>query len=125
MLNDFLELGIVPKGNSAKQKLICLKCSPTRKNKHDKSLSIDLLKGLYNCHNCGWKGNVKIKKKKDFVVPVENKVELSDEIIAYFDSRSISKDTLANWSISESTEYFSQTGGKKRLLILIITEMVN
>lgn len=116
MLNDFLEVGIQPKGKSVKQKLVCPKCSPTRKNKHDKSLSIDLLKGLYNCHNCGWKGNVKIKEKVEFTVPVENKVELSDEIIDYFASRSISKDTLANWNITESVEFFGQTGGKKRAI---------
>ena len=69
MFNEFIDLGIYPQGKLVKQKLKCPKCHHTRKNKTDKSLSIDLEKGLYNCHNCGWKGNVNIKEKKAFIAP--------------------------------------------------------
>ena len=64
MLNDFLEVGIIPKGKSVKQKLVCPKCSPTRKNKHDKSLSIDLLKGYIIATTVAGKAMSKSRKRK-------------------------------------------------------------
>ena len=69
-MQEFINIGIIPTGNYDKQKLKCPKCSGTRKNKNDKPLSISLSKGVYNCHNCGWSGNVKFKPKKEFVKPI-------------------------------------------------------
>jgi len=109
MYDDFISFGIYPKGNAVKQKLKCPKCSPTRKNKSDKSLSVDLLRGLYNCHNCGWKGNVKIKPKKEYIKPVKNDSGLSENVLKYFETRGISEPTLVNWKITESNEYFGAT----------------
>ena len=59
MIQDFIALGIEIKSNVNNQKLRCPKCSETRKNKQDRCLSINLEQGLYNCHHCGWGGNVK------------------------------------------------------------------
>jgi len=112
MIQEFQELGIYPKGNAVKQKTICPKCSKDRKNKSDKPLSIDLEKGLYNCHNCGWKGNVKIKEKKEFVKPVESKAQVGAKMLEYFKSRGISESTVANWKITQSLEYFGSAGKK-------------
>ena len=112
MTKEFTELGIIPKGNTVKQKVKCPKCSHTRKNKGDKPLSIDLLKGLYNCHNCGWKGNVKIKERKEFTKPVESKAQVSANMLDYFSSRGISESTVANWKITQSDEYFGSAGKK-------------
>ena len=47
MIQDFLALGIEVKSNANNQKLKCPKCSQTRKNKQDRSLSINLDEGLY------------------------------------------------------------------------------
>lgn len=116
MIEDFIALGIIPKGNSVEQKLICPKCSHNRKNKRDKSLSINLDKGLYNCHHCSWSGNVKIKEKKQYIKPPEIKVELSDRTVNYFKSRGISKATLANWKIGESVEFFPQIEKRRKAI---------
>jgi len=113
MFEDFIEIGITPAGNAVKQKLKCPKCSNNRKNKTDKSLSVHILKGLYNCHYCGWKGNVKIKEKKEFVKPVENRSGLSKKLLKWFDDRAITESTLANWKITESKEYFAQNKRKR------------
>ena len=40
-----------------------MSCYHTRKNKSDRPLSVDIDNGLYNCHNCGFSGNVKFKEK--------------------------------------------------------------
>ena len=116
MIENFHAVGIIPKGNAIEQKLSCPKCSHQRKNKRDKSLSINLEKGLYNCHHCNWSGNVNLSEKKEFVKPPEIKVELSDRTISYFEKRKISKATLANWKIGESIEYFPQVDKRRKAI---------
>ncbi len=106
--NEFINIGITPKGNAIEQKVICPQCSHTRKNKKDPCLSINLDKGVYNCHNCGWSGNVNFKPKKEFVKPPEAKTNLSEKTIKWFNKRGITEATLAHWKIGESIEYFPQ-----------------
>jgi len=48
MQENFEKIGIAPKGNYSQQKVKCPKCSHTRKNKRDTSLSINLDDGLYH-----------------------------------------------------------------------------
>ena len=112
MIQEFKAIGINPKGNAIKQKVECPKCHHNRKNKSDKSLSIDLEKGLYNCHNCGWKGNVKVKERKEYTVPVQSKAEIGVKMLKYFTDRGISESTVANWKITQSREYFGSAGKK-------------
>lgn len=116
MINDFINIGIIPKGNSIEQKLLCPKCSHTRKNKKDPCLSINLDKGVYNCHNCGWSGNVKFKPKKDFIKPVKAKTTLSEKTLNYFNTRKISQATLAHWKVGESIEFFPQIQKKRKAI---------
>lgn len=116
MIDQFLQLGIQPRGNTVSQKLTCPKCGPERKNKSDKSLSINLEKGLYNCHNCGWKGNVKIKEKTEYTIPVRSKANLSDDLLGYFLKRGISENTVANWRITESVERFPGQQEKRKAI---------
>lgn len=108
MINEFLAIGIEPRGNAEEQKLKCPKCTHTRKNKADKPLSINLSKGVYNCHNCGWSGNVKFKPKIDYVKPPDATTELSFRMVKWFAKRGISEATLLHWKIGESSEYFPQ-----------------
>jgi twinkle protein len=115
-MQEFLNYGIIPKTNADNQKLKCPKCSNSRKNKTDKPLSISLSKGVFNCHNCGWSGNVKFKKKKEFVKPIQVKSKLSDEVLNWFKKRCISENTLSNWKISESIEFMPQVGKKRKTI---------
>ena len=53
-VQEFLDLGIEPKGNSEEQKVKCPKCkSLGKENWKDTCLSINTLMGVYNCHKCG------------------------------------------------------------------------
>ena len=108
MKHLFEEIGIYPKGSHNEQKVQRPKCSHERKNKQDPCLSIKLDKGLYNCHHCGWSGNVKIKEKKEYIKPPEAIVDLDEKVIGYFQKRGISKSTLAHWKVSQSVQYFAQ-----------------
>ena len=102
--------------SNGKIKTKCPQCSATRKNKSDKCLSVDIDKGLFNCHNCGWSGTTKFEKKKEFVKPEKIKVNLTDRIIKWFSDRGISEPTLIHWKIGESLEYFPQVGKKRRAI---------
>lgn len=53
------DLGIKLIRRNGNEKTKCPQCHDGRKNKHDKSLSVNITTGEYNCHNCGWKGNVR------------------------------------------------------------------
>tara|TARA_R100000388_G_scaffold39145_2_gene30170 strand:+ start:2134 stop:3810 length:1677 start_codon:yes stop_codon:yes gene_type:complete len=115
MIDKFSELGIKVNSNRIEQKTICPKCGPTRKNKRDKSLSVNIETGLFNCHNCGWSGNVSYKKT-EFKRPEKINLNLNDKVIEWFKQRGISKETLAYWKIGESLEYMPQANKKQRCI---------
>jgi twinkle protein len=106
---EFLELGISLKGRqSGELKTKCPQCHQTRKNKNDDSLSVNIEKGFYNCHNCGWSGSVRFKPKKEYIKPPVIELKLSDKIVQWFKGRGISEATLAHWKIGESETFIPQ-----------------
>ena len=116
-MKTFQDFGIdIGNKSSGKIKTKCPQCSATRKNKSDKCLSVDIDKGLFNCHNCGWSGTTKFEKKKEFIRPEKIKVNLTERIIKWFSDRGISEPTLIHWKIGESLEYFPQVGKKRRAI---------
>lgn len=56
-------LGILARAGKGSWKQTCPKCSPTRKHKHDKCLSVknEGTQILYNCHHCDFKGVISEK----------------------------------------------------------------
>jgi twinkle protein len=72
-IQEFLDLGIEPKGNSEEQKVKCPKCkSLGKENWKDTCLSINTLMGVYNCHKCGYKGTVKkAKEMQQYTKPMK------------------------------------------------------
>lgn len=113
----FAELGIVTKRNTGSDKVICPKCSASRKHKNDPCLSIDLNDGVYNCHNpgCEFRGKVfelkeYVPKVKDYVRPVYiNNTSLSDDVVKWFFKRGISQKVLSEVKLSEGMSYMPQT----------------
>lgn len=57
---DYSDFGIeIPYGRTRGQvKAICPRCHEQRSDKRDRSLSVDLDKGVWNCHYCGWAGSL-------------------------------------------------------------------
>jgi len=116
-MKTFNDFGIdIGNKSTGKIKTQCPQCSHTRKNKRDKCLSVDIDKGLFNCHNCGFSGTTKFEKKKEFIRPEKIKVNLTERVIKWFGERGISEPTLQHWKIGESLEYFPQVGKKRRAI---------
>ncbi len=127
---DYSEFGIdIPYGRrSGKIKTICPQCHDQRSNKRDKSLSVDLDKGVWNCHYCNWSGTNEVrvkddwqakatirKQKKVYKLPAaqaseEQRHQVGAKALAWFASRGISEQTLRALNVTEGLEWMPQTG---------------
>jgi len=105
MMTDrtFAEYGINIQGGRGNIKTYCPECSHTRKKKKDKCLSVNCVKGVWNCHHCGWTGSLNKKDGVYEVQPVSKvykkpKVQLNnmlnEKVLKYFSDRGISKEIL-------------------------------
>lgn len=104
-------LGIELKRSSGSVKVKCPKCSHLRKHRADPCLSVNIDSGVYNCHNCDFKGSVGFndRPQKVFVRPVwQNNTNLSEALVKWFSSRGISQQTLITAKIGEGLEYMPQ-----------------
>tara|TARA_R110001606_G_scaffold343624_2_gene492215 strand:- start:15 stop:1694 length:1680 start_codon:yes stop_codon:yes gene_type:complete len=117
----FSENGIIIKRNSGQVKTKCPKCSYDRKKKSDPCLSVNIDDGVWNCHNCGWKGGLKKENymkeetyKKPKIQPKLSKY--SDGMIKYFASRGISEKTLIENKVGEGLEYMPQVQSERNTI---------
>jgi twinkle protein len=118
MIERLEALGINLKGRTKGEvTTVCPECSHDRKKKDDKCLSVNVDKGVYCCHHCGWKGKtsdlISAKVEKDYVRPEFNNTMLSDKALAWFKTRGISKNTAMRYKLSSSTEYLPQVQKKR------------
>ena len=88
---------------SGQVKTKCPKCSHERKKKNDPSLSVDIDKGVWNCHHCGWSGSV-----NQYKVPDARPAVKSEGIFNYFTKRAIKRETVDAFKISQGTEWMPQ-----------------
>lgn len=113
-LND---LGIKLSRHQGNEKTFCPQCSDSRKNKRDRCLSVNVTTGQYNCHNCGWHGNVRnFERKRDAKVYDKpnpdyiKSISIKEKTEQYFTKRGISKSTLEKFMIFNREEFMPQTG---------------
>ena len=93
------------------QKVLCPVCTSGRKNKSDKSLSVNIESKAGLCHNCGWKFRLNENDKKEYSRPVEvAKTELSERVIEWFKNRGISESILRQFKVTESRQWMPEKG---------------
>jgi twinkle protein len=93
---------------------LCPQCSHDRKKKNVKCLGVNLDKGIWHCNHCNWSGSL---NKKQYVLPKwENKTQLSDKVLEWFQARNISQDTLNTMQVSERMEYMPQAGVERKVI---------
>ena len=111
-VEEFLKIGIEPKGNEPQQKLRCPKCkSIGKENWKDTCLSINLVEGIYNCHKCGFYGTVKntiketIRMNKTYVEPTRKGMKkLSAKGKKFLNDRGITDEVIERNKIASSTD---------------------
>lgn len=126
----------VPYGRtSGNIKLHCPQCREQRHDKRDKSLSVDLSTGMFNCHYCGfsgcaaepdeaekkqwmqqqpWYNNAPIRRAKpQYKKPAPRpETPLSQKALSWFAGRGISSETLRKMHVTEGEEWMPQKDGK-------------
>lgn len=134
-MKDFSDYGIqIPyMKQGGKIKTFCPECHETRRDKRDKSLSVDIDNGVWKCHYCGFSGHLefdeydkqrwmeqqtwyqrtKIKQKPTYKRPEPKPIlPISQRALAWFESRGISAKTLEAMKVTEGLEWMPQKNGK-------------
>lgn len=110
----------------AQQKVLCNRCSFSRKKAEETCLSVNLESGAYHCFNCGWAGavagGVKVQEhytKKAYKIPVYDPEAwaLTDEAVKYFENRGISRVTLEANKVGSCVGKMSKSDSESDTLI--------
>jgi len=107
MIQEFKQLGIDLKSlNQEEQKLKCPNCLKVGKTHYnDLCLAVNIQKGVYYCHKCGWAGNVKTKEMDNlYKIPTKNNLQkLTKEGRAFLNSRGITDEVIDKNKIVSSS----------------------
>ena len=121
-MKTFQEFGIeIPYNRTTGNvKTFCPKCHEQRRDKRDKSLSVNLEKGIWHCHYCEWTGTLHVGErshtfpKKEYRRPTLRPVlPANPKIVEWFKSRGISQPTVEKMRIFEGERLMPQTGKKR------------
>lgn len=133
-----IDLGKYANRTSGWVKVHCPQCTPTRKNKADKSLSCNLETGYYQCHHCGLQGYAtvttpeekeawmrqqpwyksytakKTEEKKDYAKPPKPRTGKMDaKTLAWFKGRGISEKTLELMKVTDGIDWMPASRGHR------------
>ena len=110
---NYADFGIqIPYGKiSGEITTTCPKCSHNRKKSKDKCLGVNLDKKVWRCNHCNWSGFLKNEMQKiEYKKPEwKNKTELSEKVVKWFETRSISQKTLLKARITDGKEWMPQS----------------
>jgi len=106
---------------------VCPLCSSDRKPKNEKAkcASYDWERGLGTCHNCNKSFQLHTYQRKGssekvyIKPPVKEQVEemqISEQVVSWFATRGISKETLYELQITEGPEFMPQTGKQENAI---------
>lgn len=136
-MKDYSDYGIdVPFGKrNGKIKTICPQCHELRTDKRDKSLSVDLDKGVWNCHYCGWSGCLEhtdeerrqwaelhrphrvrsATSRKEYRKPEEKPHgPVGEKVMAWLEGRGISRATVEAMRITDGVEWMPPGKGERK-----------
>jgi len=106
-IQEFINIGIEPKGNETQQKVRCPKCKTLGKeNWKDNCMSINLVEGIYNCHKCTWQGTVKkFEKMREYRMPTKSNMKnLSEKGRKFLNDRGITDKVIDRNKIVSSSD---------------------
>src|SRR5262245_17626851 len=104
MMFNWHDLRIDTRGrHSGNLKTTCPNCSPDRRNKTDRCLSVNLDSGLFLCHHCTWAGRAQVygilrtmnySPKKSYRKPNYGQEAATSKLITWFAERGISEQVV-------------------------------
>ncbi len=100
-MKTFRDHGIfVPNSASGEIRVKCPQCTPTRKHKGEKDLSVNIEKKTWLCHHCGWTGGLgetveAWEPVKSYTKPAFIYVDLPQNMLDYLFGRGITQKTIA------------------------------
>lgn len=106
---------------------VCPQCSASRTKKRAKALSVNLDKGIWNCHHCGWSGHLEFtdaekaewgrarraERERSISSPqpgLPTMTDLSPAAVAWFESRAITGPTAAAAGCKSCVVFFAKLG---------------
>ena len=119
MISDFEKFGInVPPHAGGETHTTCPQCSPQRKKKLAKCLSVNVDKGVWCCHHCGWGGSLEKgpegSGQRHWNAPkyrepmARTDLAANGQGLAWLESRGISKAVADRNQIAYGTVYMPQ-----------------
>ena len=102
-MKTFADFNIeIRSGGSGQVRTLCPRCSGERKKSGEKCLSVDVSKGVWLCHHCGFTGGlgsakdqIPDRESKTVTIPkYKLKTPLPEKVIKYFQNRGISESVL-------------------------------
>lgn len=108
--------------NMGNFKTFCPQCHGQRRDKRDKSLSVNLERGIWHCHYCNWSGTLHVGERANRIpekrykrpTPPRIMTEMSAEMLNYFKDRGISEHTLTKAKVSEGEHFMPQLSQKAK-----------
>lgn len=116
-MKTFTDFGIViPVGRVGEIDVTCPQCSPTRKKKTARCLSVNVEKGTWNCHHCGWAGGLSEGERRydagwqkpQYRKPDALPEKPVDSVVAWFELRGIPREVLERNRIRPAKVYMPQ-----------------
>lgn len=99
-------------------KVKCPECNHLRTDKSDRSLSVNIDKGVAKCHYCealSFRDDIKTETERKYKLPMQtwqNFTNLSDAMVKYFEGRKIQQYVLKDLKITEE-KYYQPKPGKE------------
>lgn len=126
-MKTFADVGLdVKLGGNTEQKIVCPRCSASRKKSRLPCLNVNLDKGTWHCWHCGWSGGLKqgdysrpqllrkVYRKPDYIA---QSTGLPDKVLAWFDKRGITADVLRRNQIGHGSIYFPQVEEERSCIL--------
>lgn len=112
----FAEFGIEVRRTSGEEDTTCPQCSETRKNKRARCLSVNIDKGVWTCHHCGWSGGLGTgEQSRPVIVKTWRKPQYRPEEVTpteqaylWFAARGITREVLKRNCVGVCSAYFPQ-----------------
>ena len=119
MLKTWADFGIDLHGvSSGETDTQCPQCSAQRKKKSARCLSVNVGKGTFFCHHCGWAGGLGTGERRldvawnrpKYRMP-EPTLTAPDSVMAYLEERGITRAVAKRNRVSAATVYMPQVEG--------------